>query len=71
MDEVRFIKRKIFLKGQAVSLIKNEEWSLRTRLFCLQMKSLRKRFVMWFFCHGLLGAKATQRAYDFLGLSAD
>jgi hypothetical protein len=71
MDEVRFIKRKIFLKGQAISLIKNEMWSLRTHLFCLQMKSLLKRFIMRGFCHGLFDLRTTQKLYNVFRLRAD
>ena len=71
MDEVGFIRRKIFLKKQAVSLIKGEVWDLRAYQFCLVMRSLMKRSILLFFNHGFLDLKATQRIYNFFILKED
>ena len=71
MDEVQFIRRKIFLKRQAVSLIKGEVWDLRAYLSCLVMRSLLKRFIIWCFCHAFLDLRTTQKLYNVFRLRAD
>ncbi len=71
MNDSQIVKRKIFLKRQAVSLIKAEVWDLRTYLLYLQMKSLMKRSILWFFNHGFLNLRATQNLYNIFRLRAD
>jgi hypothetical protein len=71
MNEVQFIRRKIFLKRQAVSLIKAEVWDLRAHLFRLRMRSLVKRTLVWCFNDGFLSVKATQWIYNLFRLKAD
>ena len=70
MDEFQFVRRKIFLKGQAISLIKNEVWDLRAYLFCFVVRSLLKRFIMKGFCHGFLDLRTTQKLYNVFRLAA-
>ena len=71
MDEMEFVERKIFLKKQAIFLIRGEVWDLRAYLFCAVMRSLLKRFIMNGFCHGFLDLRTTQKLYNVFRLKAD
>jgi len=66
----QFLDRKIFLKRQAIGLIKKEIRNLQVELFCLQIKSLTKRLVIWCFNRGILNFKSTQWFYDRFRLKA-
>ncbi len=57
-------------RGQVVSLIEAEVWDLRTYSFYLQIRSLMKRSILWFFNHGFLNLRATQKLYNFFRLRA-
>ena len=67
----QIIGRKIFLKRQAVVLIKAEIWRLRLQWIYLKMRSILKWALLSGYCYRCLGLRVTQWLYNLIELKQD
>ena len=71
LNKTAFIKRKIDLKRQAVSLINAEIRGLFLQWFLIKIRQVLKRALISAFSHRLLGFRVTERMFNFFRLNRD